>query len=110
MNTELKRLNAELDELKEITSDLARYTMLPNYDEAKAELYYSELNRFRSTHKRINEILDEQRAARNADRQANPSRKTFVNSYGEATTRNITSATYERQQKCLSKQLIDFIA
>lgn len=35
--------------------------------------------------------------------------KTFVNSFGEATTRNITNATYERQQKKLQKELMRFI-
>ena len=32
--------------------------------------------------------------------------KTFVNSYGEATTREITSATYKRQQSRVQKQIL----
>ena len=32
--------------------------------------------------------------------------KTFVNSYGEATTRNITSLTYDRQQKRRQRQVL----
>lgn len=35
--------------------------------------------------------------------------KTFVNNYGEATTRNITSSTYEREQRRLQKQIMQFI-
>lgn len=36
--------------------------------------------------------------------------QTFVNGYGEATTREITSSTYSRASKRLSKQVISFIS
>lgn len=35
--------------------------------------------------------------------------KTFVNSYGEATSREITSLTYARAEKRLQKQIMNFL-
>lgn len=35
--------------------------------------------------------------------------KTFVNSYGEATKRNITSSSYENAQRRLNKQMMSFV-
>jgi CRISPR/Cas system endoribonuclease Cas6 (RAMP superfamily) len=36
--------------------------------------------------------------------------KTFVNSFGEATTREITSTTYKREQKKTQKQIMSFMS
>jgi len=35
--------------------------------------------------------------------------KTFINGYGEATNREITSSSYQRNQKRLSKEILNFI-
>ena len=37
-------------------------------------------------------------------------KKTFVNGYGEATKREITSSTYARAEKRLSKQIMNFVS
>ena len=37
-------------------------------------------------------------------------KKTFVNGYGEATKREITSSTYTRAEKRLSKQIMNFVS
>lgn len=37
-------------------------------------------------------------------------KKTFVNGYGEATKREITSSTYARNEKKLSKQIMNFVS
>ena len=36
--------------------------------------------------------------------------KTFVNSFGEATKREITNISYDKQQKRLSKEIINYIS
>lgn len=41
--------------------------------------------------------------------EENKKEKTFVNSYGEATKREITSTTYNNYQKRLDKQILSFI-
>ena len=50
----------------------------------------------------VNEIVE--RKSKEAKNQKNT--KTFVNSFGEATKREITTATYERWRKKLSKQFM----
>lgn len=50
----------------------------------------------------VNEIV--KRKSEEAKNQKNT--KTFVNSFGEATKREITTATYERWRKKLSKQFM----
>lgn len=50
----------------------------------------------------VNEIVE--RKSKEAKSQKNA--KTFVNSFGEATKREITTATYERWKKKLSKQFM----
>ena len=37
-------------------------------------------------------------------------KKSFVNGYGEATKREITSSTYARAEKRLSKQIMNFVS
>ena len=49
--------------------------------------------------------LENEQSARRAANQAPSAPRTFVNSYGEATRRNITSQTYENAQRRLNRQL-----
>lgn len=75
---------------------------LPWASKFKADAYAAVLPRYQ----KLRYQLDERRvaeAAKAAKKQGAAS-KTFVNSYGEATTRYITSATYERAQKRLDKE------
>lgn len=44
------------------------------------------------------------------DSKLNKKSKTFVNSFGEATQRYITTATYERQQRRADKELLSFLS
>lgn len=53
-------------------------------------------------------IEDAKAKQRQAQRKAE-TKKPFVNSFGEATTRPITNATYENAQKKLSKQIMKYI-
>lgn len=50
----------------------------------------------------VNEIV--KRKSEEAKKQKNT--KTFVNSFGEATTRNITTSSYERWQKKIAKRFM----
>lgn len=51
-----------------------------------------------------NEILD------SCHPKTSGASRVFVNSYGEATKRVITSASYERQQKRIAKEVMRFIS
>jgi len=50
-----------------------------------------------------------EREKKRKQQKEQPVTKTFVNSYGEATTREITSSTYKRQQKRLNKQIMSML-
>ncbi|WP_147356979.1 hypothetical protein [Coprococcus comes] len=59
-----------------------------------------EMNTKRNT---LNKALDEM--ASRAKRQTSKERKTFVNGFGEATRREITSQSYKRAQNRLQKEI-----
>ena len=86
-----------LEELQMKMIELARYAVhTPNYDEEKAKEYYRVLELHREERIRVNKELDEKARLRRAKEK-----ETFVNGYGEATHREITSQTYKNQQKRL---------
>lgn len=64
--------------------------------------YYDALSKYQALRDRVWELEDEQRAR--TPRASRPKEsRTFVNSYGEATTRYVTSPTYERAQRRLRR-------
>lgn len=94
--------NNTISTLQSKMETLARYA-LPgnNYDEKKARQYYKVKNQFNRAREKYNRELDK-KTVKSTSQQGS---KTFVNSFGEATKRNITSQTYERQQKSLEKEI-----
>lgn len=58
---------------------------------------------------RRTELRNHLRTLSNPDRVSGGSRKTFVNGYGEATRREITSTTYERAQKRTDRDVAAFV-
>lgn len=67
--------------------------------------YYEVQRQFRDAREEYNKLLDERAEIRKKE-QSEKETKTFVNSYGEATKRNITSPTYERSKKRLEEQIL----
>ncbi len=76
--------------------ELAKYATPASYDARKAEEYYKEKSELDKLRQQYNEMLDAAAAKRPESR---PERRRFINDFGEATTREITTATYERAQK-----------
>lgn len=74
-----------------------------DFNEIKAEEYYAVKKQYDNVRDKKNKILDKLRAIEIKEGDSN---RTFVNGYGEATSRYITSSTYERQQKRLSKEVM----
>lgn len=72
-------------------------------DEKYSKAYYETKNKYQEAKTQLNKKLDEEAAERRKNQKAESS--TFVNSYGEATKRNITNQTYERQQRRQAKQI-----
>lgn len=55
--------------------------------------------------KEINNLLDKLRDIRQ-ENKTKEDKKTFINSYGEATKREITTSTYNRTQNRMKKQVL----
>lgn len=93
------------DRMEELARDMNRPS--PNRSqedwEAANRRYYAEQDKFRAARDRLFELQQESNE-REAKRNP-PIKKPFVNSYGEATDRYITSPSYERAQRRLERDV-----
>lgn len=112
LDSQLQSVNADIEK----ASDVMRKTSYghtgyiqgtPWGSRAEHEAYVEAFDTHRSLMARRGAILDEQ-ARRNHERSAAESLKprTFVNSYGEATKRSITTSGYEQVQKRQQKAVL----
>ena len=73
--------------------------------EARKE-YYATKSKRDDVVQKLSEAYKADAEARSKQAKSEPAeKKTFVNGYGEATSREITSSTYERAQKRLTKSV-----
>ena len=105
----IKTLQAQYDKLKERNIKL--------YNETAGFAITGDMERLKKRNKAYKEWLDNRnklgklkqqidgKRVREERYQKQDNSKTFVNSYGEATKREITSSTYRRQQKRLEKSV-----
>lgn len=105
----IKTLQAQYDKLRERNIKL--------YNETAGFAITGDMERLKKRNKAYKEWLDNRNKlgklkqqidgerARKERYQKQDNSKTFVNSYGEATKREITSSTYRRQQKRLEKSV-----
>ena len=100
----VKELKKEIEVLKSKMTELEEFATQANYNEELAEEYYSVLRLMNEKRNELNVLLNNQ--PREAKLEV---KKTFVNSFGEATKREITCSTYERQQKKQQKEIEKFI-
>ena len=112
LDSQLKSVNARMEKVSDVMLKTASghtgYLQgTPFGNKADHEAYVKASKEYGSLRDQRNAILGEQ-ARRNHERaMAQPLKaKTFVNSFGEATTRYITSASYERAQKRLDKDVL----
>ena len=76
--------------------ELAKYATPASYDANKAQEFYKAKYERDELRQQYNEMLDAAAAKRPESR---PECRHFINDFGEATIREITTATYERAQK-----------
>ena len=105
----IKTLQAQYDKLRERNIKL--------YNETAGFAITGDMERLKKRNKEYKEWLDNRNKLGKLKQQIDGERakkeryqkqdnsKTFVNSYGEATKREITSSTYRRQQKRLEKSV-----
>lgn len=108
--TRLKNLKQQEEKYSKLMDEFVQFTGGSiNYNEKKAEKYYEYQRKFNDVRTQRNELENKINEAKNVNKQSNNTQKTFVNSFGEATSRKITNTTYENQQKRLSKQLMNLL-
>lgn len=112
IDSQLKSVNASMERVSDVmlkTADghTGYLQGSPFGNKADHEAYVKAFKEYGLLREQMDAILSEQ-ARRNHERaMAQPLKaKTFVNSFGEATTRYITSASYERAQKRLDKDVL----
>lgn len=107
-DAQLKRASSKLDELSEKITD-AR--MSPR--QGRTERVEKAMGEYNEGSKIFNELRERKSALENErlkrKRNQATAQKKFVNSYGEATKRNITNQTYERAQRRLEKEVASFL-
>lgn len=105
LDAQARSLKARMDALQGTMKEYAQFTMQggSGYDVKKAEKYYSTQKKFNATRVQYNKVLNKQAEQR---RKATSQQKAFVNSYGEATKREITNTTYKRAMKRQEKAVL----
>ncbi len=105
-----KKLDAQVDKLKNKLADYASkypaWNMPSGYYDVQRKRQALEEKRQAITNKIVEEVK-KQSAAEMATERTNG--KTFVNSFGEATKREITTSTYKNSQAKLSKEIMGFV-
>jgi ribosomal protein S18 len=91
-----------IETLSDKMTELAQYA-LPgkNYNAEKAEEYYNVQRQYQEAKASQKKPVKQYEAVMC---------KTFVNSFGEATKREITNTSYEKQQRRLSKEIFNYIS
>lgn len=105
-----QQTQAASDRLEELANQIEEARFSPREGRiARIEAAQAEYNEgseiFNRLRDRQTALDNEQAARRAAANQVPPTPRTFVNSYGEATRRNITSQSYENAQRRLNRRL-----
>lgn len=112
LDSQLKSINANMEKISDVMLKTASghtdYLQgAPFGNKADHEAYVKAFKEYNSLREQKNAILDEQARRIHERLMAQPLKpKTFVNSFGEATTRYVTSPSYERAQKRLEKDVL----
>ena len=109
LKNKMVKLECEFNALGDKLELLADFDSGKYYDEEKAKEFYKTKREYEEKRKEVNDIYYKIINIENKNKVKN-NKNTFVNSFGEATKRYITNSTYEKQQKRLSKEVLNFIS
>lgn len=74
------------------------------------EEYYKVLRQCQQEKKKLNDLLNKRGGTESKKRHSSPpDKKKFVNSFGEATDREITSSAYQQAMKRQEKEILQFL-
>lgn len=109
-----QQMNSASDRLTELAQRIEEARFSPREGRtARVEAAQREYNEGSNIFNRLRDrqsALENEQLARRAVSQTTPrAPRTFVNSYGEATRRNITSQSYESAQRRLNRQLENWL-
>ena len=107
LKNDISTLDKEIQETKVKLAEKAKYAMPSDKEYPKEkEEYYNYKKQYTNLQNEYNKKLDE---LSKKNKEENKTSKTFVNSYGEATKREITSSTYKKSQKRIEKQIANLL-
>ncbi|URZ06452.1 hypothetical protein [Clostridium felsineum] len=109
---EISELKAKIEKQKEINTKLYKQIGTATHEDPRNLKAQPILKQWRKESDKLRSLLKElqemELVKKEHDRKLKES-KTFVNSFGEATKRNVTCSTYEKAQKRISKEILNFI-
>ena len=100
----IREIESQMGNALQRMESLARFATPAFYDENKSTQYYMAKREYDELRSRRNTLLNNQ-MKQNQNQNRNPPDRTFVNSFGEATKRHITTSTYERGLKRTAKRI-----
>ena len=112
LDSQLKSVNARMEKVSDVmmktSSGHTGYLQgAPFGNKADHEAYVKAFKEYGSLREQRGTILDEQARRAHERAMTQPLKgKTFVNSFGEATTKYITNTSYERARKRLNKDVL----
>ena len=103
----IEELKQEINKQREENIRLYEIFQYKEYKEEMQPL----LNTWRQGSKRLKELLNQLYESEKAEKENKVSKvsEKYINGYGEATSREITSSTYIRADRRLSKEIMSFI-
>ena len=105
---ELKNLDNQFKtSIDVMNNELTR--LVNNTTGTQSKEYYdarNQLTDLRNSHRKVIDEIVKRKSEKSKNTATN---KTFVNSYGEATTRDVSTSTYKQLQRKLNKQIMKFI-
>lgn len=109
----IKDLKEEIKKQEETNIKLYKSIPLPTHEDPRNLKAEPILKAWREGKDKLLSLLEELKELELAEiKNTNKpiEHKTFVNGFGEATRREITTLTYRRQQKRLDKEILSFIS
>ena len=109
---EIRELKNKIEEQRKKNIELFNSIPVPSREDPTNKKADPILAEWREGSKKIKYMIKElQELERVTDKktQTNENNKTFINSFGEATKRNISCSTYDNTQKRNAKEILSFI-
>ena len=109
MRNKIEELKKKIEEQRKQNVELFNSIPIPSRQDPLNKKADPILEEWRKGSKILKSKLQELETRANNKMDVKESNKSFVNSFGEATKRNITCSAYERSQKQNAKAMLSFI-